>query len=101
MKKASHIAVPVGAGAFVVYKNTADYWNEFFRVNGRPAFFIDTGAILCALNPNDTEVRPFLERQLIGNLVTSIYVIHETVQRIVKESSSNKFRGPDGKVKCE
>jgi predicted nucleic acid-binding protein len=63
---------------------------------GRKVIFVDTGVILDALLREPTECREFLERQLVGDqLITSTYVIAETVRRIVK-SKDREFVGPSG-----
>jgi predicted nucleic acid-binding protein len=72
------------------------FWQQQVLRLGRKVLFVDTGVILDAISRESSESRDFLERQLVGDqLVTSTYVIAETVRRIVK-SKGSEFVGPGG-----
>jgi predicted nucleic acid-binding protein len=71
------------------------YWQEQIRELGRKVFYVDTGAILECLNPKDERFNAFFDGVVGGRLVTSSYVVAETVRRLVK-SKHNQFVGPAG-----
>jgi predicted nucleic acid-binding protein len=71
------------------------YWLGQIQQLGRNVFYVDTSAILECLNPNDELFNPFFDRVVGGRLVTSSYVVAETVRRLVK-SKHNEFIGPGG-----
>jgi len=71
------------------------YWKEQIQRLGRELFYVDTGAILECLNPKDELFNAFFDGVIGGQLVTSSYVIAETVRRLVK-SKPNQFVGPGG-----
>ena len=72
------------------------FWQQQVLQLGRKVLFVDTGVILDAISRESSESRDYLERQLVGDqLVTSTYVIAETVRRIVK-SKGSEFVGPSG-----
>jgi predicted nucleic acid-binding protein len=73
-----------------------DFWRQQVMNLGRKVFFVDTSVILDAITRAPSESRDFLERQLVGDqLITSTYVIAETVRRVVK-SKEKEFVGPSG-----
>ena len=87
--------IPAGKGPFVLYQSVDEYWlNEAKNLGPGGIIFIDTGAILEVLNPNDQRIKPFLESE-ISRLVTSTYVIHEATRLLVK-SRPGDFVGPGG-----
>jgi len=72
------------------------YWTEQVQgAVGRKAFFVDTAAILESLAPNDSEFGQFFDELVGERLVTSTYVVAETVSRMVK-SKPRQFVGPGG-----
>lgn len=71
------------------------YWQDQIQQLGRKVFYVDTGAILECLNPKDERFNPFFDGVVVGRLVTSSYVVAETVRRLVK-SKRNQFIGPQG-----
>ncbi len=71
------------------------YWRDQIRQLGRKVFYVDTGAILECLNPKDDRFNAFFDGVVGGRLVTSSYVVAETVRRLVK-SKRNQFIGPAG-----
>jgi len=77
-----------------------DYWHALMRSLGRKVFYVDTGAILECLNPEDEQFSKFFESVVEGRLVTSSYVVAETVRRLVK-SKPQQFRGPEGERASE
>ncbi len=76
------------------------YWQNHIRDLGRKVLYVDTGAILECLNPEDEEFTAFFDRLIGDRLVTSSYVVAETVRRLVK-SKKNQFRGPAGQQASE
>ena len=80
--------------------NAADtFWQGEIRRLGRKVFYVDTGAILECLNPADELFNKFFD-SVVDRLVTSSYVVAETVRRLVK-SKPNQFRGPAGQQASE
>jgi len=75
------------------------YWQDQIGHLGRNVFYVDTGAILECLNPEDERFNAFFDR-VVGRLVTSSYVVAETVRRLVK-SKPYKFIGPAGQQASE
>lgn len=75
---------------------SSEFWqNEMLRL-GRKVLFVDTGAIVGCVEPNDARFVAFFEEELVGDrLVTSTYVVAETVRRIIK-SKYGEFVGPSG-----
>ena len=71
------------------------YWQDQIRHLGRKVFYVDTGAILECWNPKDEQFNAFFDGVVGGQLVTSSYVVTETVRRLVKAKPSYKFIGPD------
>ena len=71
------------------------YWRERIQELGRKVLFVDSGAVLECLNPEDERFSAFFDRHTGDRLVTSSYVVAETVRRLVK-SRPNKFKGPAG-----
>ena len=69
------------------------YWQEQIQEFGHKTLYVDTGAILECLNPEDEQFNAFFDRVVGDRLVTSSYVVAETVRRLVK-SRPNKFIGP-------
>lgn len=77
-----------------------EYWQYQIRQLGRNLFYVDTGAILECWNPQDERFSAFFDGVIGGRLVTSSYVVAETVRRLVK-SKSNQFVGPNGMRQIE
>lgn len=76
---------------------SGDFWRSEIQRLGRRALFVDTGAIIACLEPHDTRFRAFFEEEVIGDrLVTSTYVVAETIRRIVKAKVTDKLAGPAG-----
>lgn len=73
----------------------AGFWQLQIRQLGRKVLYVDTGAILECLNPNDEQYNAFFDGVVGDRLVTSSYVVVETVRRLVK-SKPNQFKGPAG-----
>ncbi len=76
------------------------YWQEQIQLLGRGIFYVDTGAILECLNPEDELFSAFFKSVVGGRLVTSTYVVAETVSRLVK-AKPHKFVGPAGQQASE
>ena len=76
------------------------YWQDQIGRLGRGVFYVDTGAILESLNPQDERFNAFFDGVIGDRLVTSSYVVAETVRRLVK-SKPNQFRGPAGQQASE
>ncbi len=76
------------------------YWQNQIQHLGRNVFYVDTGAILECLNPEDELFSAFFDGVVGDRLVTSSYVVAETVRRLVK-SRPNQFRGPAGEQAFE
>ena len=72
------------------------YWQDQIRRLGRKVFYVDTGAILECLNPEDKKFNAFFAGVVGSRLVTSSYVVAETVRRLVKAKPRYKFVGPAG-----
>lgn len=70
------------------------YWQKQILHLGRNVFYVDTGAILEYWNPEDDRFNKFFDTGVEGRLVTSSYVVAETVRWLVKAKPSYKFRGP-------
>ncbi len=76
------------------------YWQDQIRRLGHKVFYVDTGAILECLNPEDDRFDAFFARAVGDRLVTSSYVVAETVGRLVK-AKPYKFIGPAGQQASE
>ena len=76
------------------------YWQDQIRHLGRKVLYVDTGAILECLNPEDELFNAFFDAVIGDRLVTSSYVVAETVRRLVK-SKPNQFKGPAGQQGSE
>ncbi len=74
------------------------YWQDQIQHLGRNVFYVDTGAILECLNPEDERFTAFFDGVVGARLVTSSYVVAETVSRLVK-AKPHKFIGPGGQQK--
>ena len=73
------------------------FWLGLLRSLGRRTLFVDSCAILDYFNMSDDRITRFLEEELVGDqLITSTYVIAETVRRLAKLSSPHRFTGPSG-----
>jgi predicted nucleic acid-binding protein len=80
----------------IVEPEVEAFWRQQVMELGRRVLFVDTSVILDAINRTPSESREFFERQLVGDkLITSTYVIAETVRRVVK-SKQKEFVGPAG-----
>lgn len=71
------------------------YWRERIQELGPKVLFVDSGAVLECLSPEDERFSAFFDGHIGDRLVTSSYVVAETVRRLVK-SRPNKFKGPAG-----
>ena len=76
------------------------YWQEQIRHLGRRVLYVDSGAVLECLNPEDERFSAFFNSVVGDRLVTSSYVVAETVRRLVK-SKPNQFIGPAGQRTSE
>lgn len=76
------------------------YWENQIQHLGRNVFYVDTGAILECLNPEDDRFKEFFDGVVGERLVTSSYVVAETVSRLVK-AKPYKFIGPAGQQVSE
>ena len=76
------------------------YWQNQILQLGRKVFYVDTSAILECLNPKDERFSAFFDRVVGVRLVTSSYVVAETVSRLVK-AKQYKFVGPAGQQASE
>jgi len=89
----AHRATPI---AVVPQAIEDPYWQDQVRLLGRNLFFLDTGAILGALTPGNRRFSDFIDQTLLGErLVTSAFVVAETVRRIVKDKHEGQV-GPGG-----
>lgn len=78
------------------------YWQGQIRDFGRKTLYVDTGAILEYFNQDDDRFSDFFDHGLVGDrLVTSSYVVAETVSRLVKAKQPYKFVGPGGQQNSE
>jgi len=91
-KKRAQQARPVLARSST--NDAADYWSKEIQKLGRNVVFVDSGAILETLTPGDETFSNFFDG-LVDRLVTSTYVVAETVRRLVK-SKPHEFAGPSG-----
>ncbi|MEQ1761083.1 MAG: PIN domain-containing protein [Vicinamibacterales bacterium] len=73
----------------------AQYWRERREEFGRNLFFLDTGAILGSLEKDDQVYSDFFDSLVSETLITSSYVVMETVRRLVKDKHDS-FAGPQG-----
>jgi predicted nucleic acid-binding protein len=73
------------------------YWKQQIETIGRGAWFLDTSAILSTMQRDDAVIQ-FLDSIVGDQLITSTYVVAETVRRIVK-SKDREFSGPNGEQK--
>jgi predicted nucleic acid-binding protein len=71
-----------------------NFYNSIITQIGRDAFFLDTGAILESFVEHDNEYVRFL-RGVQGRLITSSFVVAETVRRVTK-TRHGSFVGPAG-----
>lgn len=76
------------------------YWQDQIRDLGRNVLYVDTSAVLECLNPEDERFSAFFRGVVGDRLVTSSYVVAETVSRLVK-SKPNEFKGPAGQHASE
>jgi len=76
------------------------YWQHQIRDLGRKVLYVDSGAVLECLNPEDERFSAFFDSVVGDRLVTSSYVVAETVRRLVK-SKPNQFSGPAGQQASE
>jgi predicted nucleic acid-binding protein len=88
-----------GGRPALVWASPREFWQYTIRELRRGIIFIDTGAILPALDPRDAGIRPWLTEELVDRLVTSTYVVHETIRRLVKPD--RYYPGPVGKQNWE
>lgn len=70
------------------------YW-ETLRGEHPGTLFVDTSAILAAFEPGEVAFNDFLQTTT-DPLVTSSYVVAETVRRLVKQKNTEPFKGPAG-----
>lgn len=71
-----------------------DFYKGIITQIGRDAFFLDTGAILESFVEHDSAYAQFLG-SVQGKLITSSFVVVETVRRVTKTRQSG-FVGPSG-----
>ena len=71
------------------------YWQDQIGRLGRKVLFVDSGAVLACLNSEDERFTTFFDSVIGDRLVTSSYVVAETVRRLVK-AKPNQFKGPAG-----
>lgn len=76
------------------------FWVEQIRSLGRKTFFVDTGAVLDCFTPGSQKVHEFLNGLVGDTLVTSPYVVVESVRRLIK-AEGGRFSGPGGQVAGE
>lgn len=73
------------------------YFATLIQTHGRRLLYWDTGAILKCFEPGEGRFADLLTQNAGDRLVTSTFVVAETVRRIVKSSAPrHKFRGPRG-----
>ncbi len=94
MNKKKVVQPKLGMGPVPIYRSVEEFWGSVFQDHGRSLMFIDTGAILYAIRPDD-EFAPFLDSLVGYRLVTSTYVIHETIRQLMKSG----LPGAGGRVK--
>jgi predicted nucleic acid-binding protein len=92
MSKKRPVMVPVGRGPSIVFQTCEAFWQYELQRLTRNIIFIDTGGIVAALDQADDRIRPLIDDRL-ERLVTSTYVIHETVRYLAK---SGGIVGPRG-----
>lgn len=73
-----------------------EYWQNHIQLLGRHVLFVDTGAILGWYERGNDEYRKFFKSVVGWRLVTSTYVLTETVRRIAKSKTRDQFAGPSG-----
>lgn len=79
----------------------ANYWHHLVATLGRHTLFVDTGAIISFFDAKDDRYQQLVDEEIIGfTLVTSSYVLAETVRRIVKSRAGNLV-GPRGERDSE
>lgn len=71
-----------------------DFFQEVIKHHGRGVIYIDTSAILDAFSEKDDLLR-FLN-DWDGGLITSNFVVVETVRRVTKARGPVGFKGPAG-----
>lgn len=72
-----------------------EYWDRLIARLGRNVLFVDTGAILAGFACDDRYVEFFSGDEFQGKLITSTFVVAETVRRAAKTRHS-RYRGPRG-----
>jgi predicted nucleic acid-binding protein len=72
-----------------------EFWLTAIRRLGRRLLFLDTGAILNTFTPGELEFTNFLDGIIGDKLVTSSFVVAETIRRLVK-TDVHRFVGPGG-----
>jgi len=82
-------------------RELTDFWREQIRQLGRNLFFVETGFVVASFDPSKRTAAEALLKELVsGRLITSTYVITESVRRIVK-SKFREFLGPKGEQKTD
>lgn len=76
------------------------YFTDLIRRHGR-ALYWDTSAILNCFSPEDGRFVNYLAEVDGQPLATSTFVVTETVRRMVKSETPNKFIGPGGARKAD
>jgi predicted nucleic acid-binding protein len=72
-----------------------EFCGDLTRRYGRNNFYVDTGAIVASLDPEDQTYSDFFNNANNG-FITSSYVLMETVRFLVKSGQHRAFRGPAG-----
>jgi predicted nucleic acid-binding protein len=74
-----------------------EYWNEQIARLGKNALFVDTGAIIGVFERGVSRFSDFFSDEANSfRFVTSTYVVAESVRRLVKSNTHERFIGPGG-----
>ena len=73
-----------------------EYWQQQISRLGNDILFVDTGAIVGVFERGVERFREFFEEVVGYRLVTSTYVVAESVRRLVKSKTPDNFLGPSG-----
>ncbi len=73
-----------------------EYWRNQIARLGRNVLYVDTGAIVGVFERGVSTFGNFFEQMTGFRLVTSTYVVAESVRRLVKSKTPDNFIGPGG-----
>lgn len=75
-----------------------DFWAKLLSQLGNRTLYVDSSAILGAIERDNEQFRNFFREAVGYRYVTSTYVLTETVRRLVKSKSPTHFIGPSGET---